>query len=375
MAFEIRRTKTAKLAFTLVELLVVIAIIGILVALLLPAIQAAREAARRTQCANNLRQIGVALLNYESARGKFPAGSLQNVAYTSGASPFRVYTGWTREIMPYAEDTALHALYPDPSIPVYYGGNNPTDANGNAMKQFRETHVPLYHCPSDYQSEVLVPAYGPLDDSAKNDTISDVDADFNRAAPRYRTGSYRGNAGRSDGVVTWYLIEPAAGPGVPKGWRGPLHAVISKGGTLPGGTWPTLREEGTKGITDGTSKTLLTAESTNRYNRRRTFWAYTFGTFIMSQTTTFAPTLLADYCACVAPGTNKPPTGPCASATGAAYGSADRACKGGWGSNHPGGLNSQYCDGSVTFLAFDIDLNVFAAKGSIGGGEDENTGL
>src|SRR5215218_10350400 len=148
------KMKAGRTAFTLVELLVVIAIIGILVALLLPAVQAAREAARRTQCANNLRQIGIALLNYESARVKLPAGSVQNVAYTSGASPFKVYTGWTREIMPYAEDTALHALYPDPSIPVYYGGNNPTDANGKAMKRFRETHVPMYHCPSDYQSEV-----------------------------------------------------------------------------------------------------------------------------------------------------------------------------------------------------------------------------
>ncbi len=372
MAFEIRRRQTAKSAFTLVELLVVIAIIGILVALLLPAIQAAREAARRAQCSNNLRQLGLAILNYESAKRRFPAGAQQNVAYTSGATPFKVYTGWTREILPYAEDPALHALYPDPTVPVYYGTNNPTDATGISMKQFRETFVPVYTCPSDYQSEVLVPAYGPLDDTSKNDAITDAAADVNKTAPRYRTGSYRANAGRSDGVVTWYLMEPTAGPGVPNGWRGPIHAVIAKGGTPPGGTWPAMREEPIKAMTDGTSKTLLLGESTNRYNRRRTFWAYTFGTFIMSQTTTFAPTLLGDYCACVAPGTNNPPctTG----ATGAVYGTADRACKGAWGSNHTGGMNTVRCDGSGDFMSFDIDMNVFAAMGSMANGDDQATG-
>ena len=74
----------SKRAFTLVELLVVIAIIGVLVALLLPAVQAARESARRAQCINNLKQMGLSMLNYESSRGVIPGGSLGTLGETNG---------------------------------------------------------------------------------------------------------------------------------------------------------------------------------------------------------------------------------------------------------------------------------------------------
>src|SRR3954469_3488637 len=91
-------------AFTLVELLVVIAIIGILVALLLPAIQAAREAARRTKCVNNLKNVALACLNYESSRKALPPGSLLVLdPKTGGAAGTQSGLGWQVLILPFIE--------------------------------------------------------------------------------------------------------------------------------------------------------------------------------------------------------------------------------------------------------------------------------
>src|SRR5262245_884680 len=92
--------------FTLVELLVVIAIIGILVALLLPAIQAAREAARRAHCVNNLHQIGIALHSYHSARKVFPYGA--NDGDCEDKTPPREVMGWRVLILPYMENQPLY---------------------------------------------------------------------------------------------------------------------------------------------------------------------------------------------------------------------------------------------------------------------------
>lgn len=90
-------------AFTLVELLVVIAIIGILIAMLLPAAQMVREAARRTQCANNLRQIGLAVINYESAHGHFPSGWIGGKEL-----PTETGWGWMSQTLPFFEQNNLY---------------------------------------------------------------------------------------------------------------------------------------------------------------------------------------------------------------------------------------------------------------------------
>ncbi len=125
--------------FTLVELLVVIAIIGILIALLLPAVQAAREAARRSQCANNLKQIGLALQNYHDTFKIFPPGSLYDSRSTSNGGDR--FSGWVL-IMPFMEADTIHELFD-----FKYGYD---DSQNNAAKV-----VPVdgYFCPSKPRAE------------------------------------------------------------------------------------------------------------------------------------------------------------------------------------------------------------------------------
>jgi prepilin-type N-terminal cleavage/methylation domain-containing protein len=125
--FIARPTRTTR-GFTLVELLVVIAIIGILVALLLPAIQAAREAARRSECMNHLKQIGLAVQNHHDAKRQFPMGR-------NGRNEMAV--SWAYYILPQIEEPALFDAY-DPSVATYDAKNSKT----------MRTPITVYACPS-----------------------------------------------------------------------------------------------------------------------------------------------------------------------------------------------------------------------------------
>lgn len=111
------RSKSESTGFTLVELLVVIAIIGILVALLLPAVQAAREAARRTQCVNNLSQLGLAIHNYEFSHETLPPGTV-NPEGPILSLPQGNHTSWIVQILPYIEAVTLSRRY-DASLGAY----------------------------------------------------------------------------------------------------------------------------------------------------------------------------------------------------------------------------------------------------------------
>ncbi len=136
---ESKMCHLAKRGFTLVELLVVIAIIGIigiLVSLLLPAVQAAREAARRVQCVNNLHQIGIALHNYENSYGTFPYG--ETIFYKGGPGyPWQAGWAWSAAILPYMEGNNAYDR-----INFDFGYSQPQ--NKRAIK----TTFSFYHCPS-----------------------------------------------------------------------------------------------------------------------------------------------------------------------------------------------------------------------------------
>ncbi len=148
----VSRTKTG---FTLVELLVVIAIIGILVALLLPAIQAAREAARRSQCQSNLKQIGVALQNYHSAKKEFPEGMYFDPRFEGGIPPAadspNYRPNWIIKILPYMEQQALYDSFDFKAFISKGSPPNPKDPN----RIPRGTRIPSLLCPSDVGADVL----------------------------------------------------------------------------------------------------------------------------------------------------------------------------------------------------------------------------
>ncbi|WP_417394435.1 DUF1559 domain-containing protein [Gimesia chilikensis] len=140
-----RKASNTRRGFTLIELLVVIAIIAILIALLLPAVQQAREAARRSQCKNNLKQIGLALHNYHETHGLFPSGWIgvqpgvgPNVEYGSG-------WGWGTMILPYLDQSPLYN-----QINFNLAINDPAQTPG-----IIDVSLSVYRCPSDPSSQTF----------------------------------------------------------------------------------------------------------------------------------------------------------------------------------------------------------------------------
>src|SRR5688572_2084307 len=151
--------------FTLVELLVVIAIIGVLVALLLPAVQAAREASRRASCVNNLKQIGIALANFESAKKKYPQARNSDGAETKTCSACKALPNNVRlqgtsgfvSILPYLEEQGLYDLAKVDKDGIWYWGSD--NALWNAWQDAPRLKMigmrpQVYVCPSDKSAPV-----------------------------------------------------------------------------------------------------------------------------------------------------------------------------------------------------------------------------
>lgn len=155
-----RRFALSVRGFTLVELLVVMAILGVLVALLLPAVQSAREAARRAQCANNLRQIGLALHNFESQMRQFPPGGRAPLPDASGNIG---YWSVQAQILPFLEQANLGS-----HIDFTQGYDLATNINlgGGIVAKLSAARVPTYLCPNEIRDEVRlengVPVHYPI---------------------------------------------------------------------------------------------------------------------------------------------------------------------------------------------------------------------
>ena len=219
--------------FTLVELLVVIAIIATLIGLLLPAVQSAREAARRTGCQNNLKQIGLAAQVHASARKHYPTagGNTQDLYFASAPTAGYARAGWGFQILPYMEEQQLHSA----AVAVNDPYKNAANLGGTVM----EMPIAAYKCPSRALRTSQPTQFGEVYH------MSDYAGVLTDRTFEWQTvADSRTNRVKMDGERT-------------KAWRG----LIAKGGqAYTGGVydaWPTI----TPGkVPDGASKTLLVME-------------------------------------------------------------------------------------------------------------------
>ncbi len=328
------------LGFTLVELLVVIAIIGVLVALLLPAVQAAREAARRAQCVNNEKQLGLAFLNYEGARKNFPAGrhgcdGAVNLN-VEGCEPTpeikRSAMSAFVKILPYLEQQALYDIFTSEPGDGYLKGSaeiiwpiNSGSGNTNSLSNWATTE--LQQALSNRPDAFVCPSAGsmPLSESLRYESD-----EFQPA-----TGDYVLNMGHR---------------GHPTFDRDFLAVKVDNSGIFF-----YIREIKLAEIEDGTSNTFFggetsfshTIDSSNIWTRSERFldgMRNTDNAINFPSGPDYAATFSPEFLHRKSEAPDRP------------YFAA-----GAFGSEHPGGANFFYADGHVEFLADEIDLLTYQA--------------
>jgi prepilin-type N-terminal cleavage/methylation domain-containing protein/prepilin-type processing-associated H-X9-DG protein len=331
-------------AFTLIELLVVIAIIGILIALLLPAVQKVREAANRMQCSNNLKQLVLACHSYENSHDSMP--------YARKYDIWDTYT-WTQLILPYIEQNAVYELYwtlPQTGYKMSYPGPNGAIgdlANDHRLQQAREARIPPFYCPSDP---------GPRDNERDTTMYGFI------------RGNYRGCVGTGDmyGSRTDYSDGP---------WGKGMFSVEHGQSVDPDRP---IRTRGVRmaDVTDGTSSTLFFSEG---IVSTVTWWGGPMGEVIYGN---MGGSL---FSASLTPNTSAPdrPIGPCpqnqqdasyrepcVSLGGNAWWTPSAAgAHAAARSRHPGGVNAALADGSVRFFANTIDQFTWRGLGTRSNGE------
>ena len=330
---------TQRKGFTLVELLVVIAIIGILIAMLFPAIQQVREAARRSDCSNRLRQIAVAAHDYHDANDRLPAGFLAYNALPDGSSVGALYvdhqlTSSLGLIMPFIELQSVYKLTDLVAFDFRKDLSEHLDANGNRLYswagQLRNTvtmfttKVPQYQCPSD---EIQV--------HAPNMTV--VFALPFADSPTHDDHAFYGwGAGTYDFGLTNYVSCGGAhcGGNHPGAERGRFNGVMS---TRPKVALEVVSNQ------DGTSKTVMHGENVGQIINGQRSWGFFW------------------YWGGMVAGRGYVPWGEEAGYHQQFYqqvsyfGDGTWAYPGGFGSMHPGGLNFSFADASVHKINRSID--------------------
>lgn len=236
MVYSFRRR-----AFTLVELLVVIAIIGILIGMLLPAVQQVREAARRASCLNNMRQLGLAALNFESATQHFPTTGFNRASVYSNDSYSRENLGWGFQLLPFVEQQALHSLRVQSTSPI--------------TNEMRLAPVSFYNCPTRGFERMLVNENTGATWALMDYASFILDGFMTRAV--FDDTGLRWNNGNSSGGSFQWDARPELKDEAAETWVG----IIAKGGHFDGDSVQLHSTVGFGDIVDGSSNTMMFGEA------------------------------------------------------------------------------------------------------------------